>query len=64
MYFVDKVYVVFQSESRMLTKPRVMIESVWSSAALAEAAIRLHEEMNPDSKYDIAERILNTTIKE
>ena len=39
------------------------IESVWSSARLAEAAVYLYESQNPQIKYTIIERVLNTTWK-
>lgn len=55
MHLVDDVYIILYKE---------IIESVWTSRALAEAAILYHVQSNPrsfKSDYVIIERSINVT---
>lgn len=40
-----------------------VVESVWSTAALAESAVRYYESLNKDMRYNIIERPLNALHK-
>lgn len=64
MYMVDEVYVVSRiPKGNFFGIARHAVVSVWSSSKLAEAAILLHENLEPEEKFCISKCILNSTIK-
>lgn len=60
----DYLYIVvsYPKDDRSFVRPPC-VESVWSTAPLAEAAVRYYESIHPENRHTIIERPLNAMVK-